>query len=486
MAVTVSRTIAGEARRTTRSCRHHPAAANISSGRLEREREKRCDPGKRVASSVAMSLSTGVTTSESKSEGERAVRPAFRPPKKRPVGKLLLLFLVLVAIGAAVARRMQPKAIVASPVVRGVAVEAVYATGTVEALDRVTVKAKVTGSIVELKVREGDKVKKGDLLARIDSPTLKFDLAKGQADLWAASKQAQKNGPQVEALDAQANATKASLKIAREDRDRVAKLVASGTSTQVDLDKASTQVATLEAQLASQEAQKKALQIDLGARASGAGASVDALAAKLLDTELRSPIDGIVLSRSVDPGETVMINQAIVRVGDVTTLVLECSIDEADIGKVKIEQSAAVSLYAFPGKTFKGTVFEILPDADRAKKSFLTRVRVLDAPVGMRSGMTAEVNVVVAERPGSLLAPTEAIDEAGYAWVVKDGRAEKRKLEIGVRDMLRVEVLSGVSEGEHVAVTGIAELTPGARVHETVKPQDLAAPPKQTSQKQGI
>ncbi|MGZ3450196.1 MAG: efflux RND transporter periplasmic adaptor subunit [Polyangiales bacterium] len=431
-----------------------------------------------------MSLSAGVTTT-SASNG-KPVRPAFRPPKKRPIGKILLVFLVLVAIGAGVAKKMEPKAVVAMPVVRGVAVEAVYATGTVEALDRVSVKAKVAGSILELKVREGDKVKKGDLLARIDSPTLKFDLVKGQADLWAASKQAQKNGPQIEALDAQANATKASLKIAREDRDRLTKLVAAGTSTQVELDKATTQVATLEAQLASQEAQKKALQIDLGARASGAGASVDALAARLADTELRSPLDGIVLSRSVDPGETVMINQPIVRVGDVTTLVLECSIDEADIGKVKVDQHAAVSLYAFPGKTFKGLVFEILPDADRAKKSFLTRVRVLDAPDGMRSGMTAEVNVVVAERPGSLLAPTEAIDEAGYAWVIKDGRAEKRKLQIGVRDMLRVEVLSGIAEGEHVAVTGIAELTPGGRVAETVKPQDLAAPPKQTSQKQGI
>jgi HlyD family secretion protein len=433
-----------------------------------------------------MSLSTGVTTSDGGPEAARPVRPAFRPPKKRPIGKILFLFLVLVAVGAVVAKKMAPKPIVASPVVRGVAVEAVYATGTVEALDRVTVKAKVAGSIIELKVREGDKVKKGDLLARIDSPTLKFDLVKGQADLWAASKQASNNGPQIEALDAQANATKASLKIAKEDRDRIAKLVTSGTSTQVDLDKATTLVATLEAQLASQEAQKKALQIDLGARASGAGATASALAARLADTELRSPLDGIVLSRSVDPGETVMVNQAIVRVGDVGTLVLECSIDEADIGKVKVDQSAAVSLYAFAGKTFKGTVFEILPDADRAKKSFLTRVKVLDAPAGMRSGMTAEVNVVVAERPGALLAPTEAIDEAGYAWVVSNGRVEKRKLQIGVRDMLRVEVLSGIAEGEQVAVSGLDGLTPGARVSATIKPQDLAAPPKQTSQKQGI
>lgn len=413
-------------------------------------------------------------------------RPAFRRPKRRHLGRVLFLFVVLVALGAVVARRMQPKAVTVSPVVRGVAVEAVYATGTVEALDRVTVKAKVAGSIADLLVREGDHVKKGDLLAKVDSPTLKFDLAKGQSELWAASKQAQKNGPQIEALEAQAKATEASLKIAREDRDRLIKLVAAGTSTQVELDKANTQVATLEAQLAAQQAQKKALQIDLGAKASGAGASVDALAARLADTEVRSPLDGVVLGRSVDPGEVVNVNQALFKVGDIQKLVLECSIDEADIAKVKVGAKAAVSLYAFAGKSFKGEVFEILPDADRTKKSFLTRVRVLDAPAGMRSGMSAEVNVIVAERPASLLAPAESLDSEGYVWVIKDGRAERRKVDVGVRDMLRVEIKGGLTEGEQVAIAGIDALKPGVRVNATVKPQDLSAAPPQQSQKSSL
>lgn len=431
-----------------------------------------------------MSISTRVENeppmadvSEERPAPKVAARPTFRPPRKLPVGRIAFLLVALAGGGALVAKRMQPKAVTTTPIVRGVAVEAVYATGTVEAFDRVVVKPKLAGSIAELKVREGARVKKGDLLATIDSPTLKFELAKGKADLWAASSQAGTASPQLAALDAQMKATSALLASAKDDRDRLQKLVQQGTATQVELDKATTQVANLEAQLAAQKAQQASMKIDLGARATGANAAVDSLAARLADTEVRSPLDGVVLGRMVDPGEVVMVNQPLFRIGNTDDLVLECSIDEADVAKVAIGSRAAVSLYAFSGKVFKATVFEILPDADRAKKSFLAKLRLVDAPAGLRSGMSAEVNVIVAERPGSLLAPADAIDASGYAWVAKDGRAERRKLTIGARDMLRVEILAGVSEGEQVVVGGGDTLQPGTKVSPTEKAPDLTAPP---------
>ncbi len=424
-----------------------------------------------------------ITTQRAENELEQSapprpvvVRPAFRPPKKRPIGRIVALLVVLAVAGGVAVKRMQPKPVTTTPIVRGTAVEAVYATGTLEAYDRVVVKAKVTGSVGALEVREGARVKKGDLLATIDSPTLKFELAKGKTDLWAASSQANQAGPQLAALRAQQKATEALLKAARDDRDRIAKLVTTGTATQVELDKATTNVANLEAQLAAQQAQEKSVTIDLGARASGAGAAVDSIAARLADLRVISPIEGVVLGRSVEPGEVVMINQPLFRVGNTNDLVLECAIDEADIAKVSPGKTAAVSLYAFPGKTFRAQVFEILPDADRAKKSFLTKLRISDPPPGLRSGMSAEVNVIVAERPGSLLAPADAIDASGFAWIARDGRAEKRKLTIGVRDMLRVEVLAGVSEGEQLVISGAELLAPGTRVKLTEKAPDLTAP----------
>lgn len=414
-------------------------------------------------------------------EKESNARTPFRPKRRRLFGRFVAALVVLGIVAFVASRRFAPKAVSVSPVTRGTVVDAVYATGTVEPLDRAVVKAKVGGSIVELKVREGDPVKKGDVLALIDSPTLRFDLERGRTDLRAAKRQAGTDAPQIAALEAQARATEAQLRVAREDRDRVQRLANAGSVARAELDRANGEVATLEGQLASQVAQRRSLSIDLGARASGASVSVESLAARLSDTVVRAPLDGVVLSRSVDVGEFVAAGQAIFRVGDISNLVLECQLDEADIAKVVVGSKAAVTMYAFADRVFHGEVFDIFPDADRATKSFLTKVRLTDAPEGMRSGMSAEVNVILTRHEGALVGPAEAVDATGHVWLVRNGRAEKRVLEIGLRDQLRVEIVSGAHEGDALVVAGADALSEGARVNATVKAiEPKAAAPSHT------
>ncbi len=375
--------------------------------------------------------------------------------------------------------QLRPRPVVVTPVVRGTAIDAVYATATVEAFDRVTVKAKLAGAIRALEVREGSTVRKGDLLAVIDSPALRHQLEKGKVDRWAAELQAAPASPQLAMIEAQVRMTEASLKNAREERDRLRKLAASGAATRADLDRAENNHAVLEAQLDSQRAQARSLRIELTARSSGSKAAVSELAARLADAEVRAPIGGVVLVRLVEPGEVVPQNGPLFRIGDVSKLVLECAVDEADIGRLTVGKRAAVSLYAFPRQVFRGEVFEILPDADRAKKSFLVKVRLLDAPAGLRSGMSGEVNLLVDEHGGALLAPAEAFDGANAVWVVRSGRVERRTPEIGVRDMLRVEVRSGLEEGDPVVVSGMEGLQAGARVTVTVQAANpKAVPPR--------
>ena len=412
----------------------------------------------------------------------RAARPQFRAPKRRRMGRIAIVVLALAIVGVVAWLRLRAKPVTTSDVARGTDIDAVYATGTVEARDRVTVKAKVAGSIATLIKREGDRVSKNDLLATVDSPTLKYELEKGKAESWAASQQAGASSPQLAALEMQMKATQADLQMAKDDRDRLAKLVAAGSATQADLDRASSKVSGLEAQLAAQDAQRKSLKIDLLAKASGSTAAVGELAAKLADAEVHSPLDGVVLQRFIELGEVVPVNGALFKVGNVDDLVLECSVDEADIGRVTLGKKAAVALYAFPKLAFHGSVVQVLPDADREKKAFLVKVKLEDAPAGMRSGMTAEVNLVVDEHPNALLAPAEAIDAQGNAWVVKDGRAHKVHVKTGVRDMLRVEVLEGLSEGDHLVVSGGDVLSENARVAETFGAQSKdTAQPKPTT-----
>ena len=400
----------------------------------------------------------------------------FRPKKRgRGLGWIVAAVLGLAVVGFLLTKRYAPKDVTVSPVVRGTAIDAVYATGTVESFERAIVKARVAGTITDFKVREGDRVKKGDLLASIDSPVLQFDLQRGKSDMRAANSQAGANAPQVEALEAQTRATDAQLGVARTDRDRVQRLADTGSVTRAELDRANAQVSTLEAQLAAQKAQRRSLVIDLGARASGASVTVDSLAAKVADTEVRASLDGVVLSRSVETGELVSAGQQILRIGDIGDLILECQLDEADVAKVHVGSRAAVSLYAFPERVVQGEVFDVFPDADRTRKSFLTKVRLQNGPDGLRSGMSAEVNVILGEHANVLLGPAEAIDASGEAWVVKDGRAEKRVLVTGLRDLLRVEIVSGAAENETLVVAGSEALSPGARVRATLKPIDPRA-----------
>jgi multidrug efflux pump subunit AcrA (membrane-fusion protein) len=402
---------------------------------------------------------------------------------------LVVALIALVIAGVVVRKRFAPLPVTVSAVVRGKAIDAVYATGTVEADDRVNVKAKTNGSLLEILVREGDRVKKGDLLARIDNPAVAFDLKRGQGDLAAANAQAGASAPQVAALAAQAKAIAADLDLAKGDLARSDSLGKSGSISTAEVDRARSRVAQLEAQLAANEAQQRALRIDLSANAARQAAQVQSLSTRVLDTEVRAPLDGVVLAKNVELGEVVAINQTLFKVGTIDRLVLEVSVDEADVGRVREPSkqggndgaSCAVSLYAFPKEVFKGRVIEVLPDANRERKSFLAKVRLDAPPKGLKSGMSAEVNIVSSEKEGVLLAPTEAeID--GFVWLVESGHAHKQKVKIGIRDLLRVELTEGVNEGQLVVIEGQDKLKDDASVAPTERKLDKDAPIPDKSQ----
>jgi HlyD family secretion protein len=411
-------------------------------------------------------------------------RPSFLRANLRAI---LVVIVLLGVAGAIVMKRLQPLPAAVTPVVRGKAVDAVYATGTVEADDRVNVKAKTSGSVAEILVKEGQPVKKGDLLARLDNPVVTFDLKRGQADLSAANAQAGPAAPQLAAQRAQADAIKGDLATARADLGRTEALVKGGSVAEADLDRARSRVTQLEGQLAANEAQQRALRIDLDANAQRQQAAVQSLASRVTDTEVRAPLDGVVLAKSIEIGEVVAINQTLFKVGDTRHLILEVSVDEADVARVKdgaagtTASPAAVSLYAFPREVFRGQVFDVLPDANRDRKAFLVKVRLSKPPAGLRSGMSAEVNIIAREEEGVLLAPSEA-ETDGNVWVVKGGRAHKQPVTVGIRDLLRVQILSGLGEGEEVVVEGQDKLSEGARVATTLRAADKLKPLPDASQ----
>jgi HlyD family secretion protein len=401
--------------------------------------------------------------------------------------RIVPLLVLAILVASFVLSKTKPRAVVASRIVRGKAVDAVYATGTVEAEDRVEVKAKTSGSIVEILVKEGAVVAKGALIARIDNPVVSFDLVRGQADLSAASAHSGENAPQLAALKGQWQATHASLENARNDLARVQKLVEARSVSAAEGDRAVARVAELEGQLAANEAQQRALRIDLSANAARQLANVQSLSSRVKDTEVRAPIAGVVLAKRVEIGEVVGVNQPLFRIGNIDRLVMEVSVDEADIARVhegtdgSAASTAAVTLYAFPRQVFRGRVFEILPDANRDRKAFLAKVRLDAPPDGLRSGMSAEVNIIAAERDAALLAPMEAISE-GAVWLAQDGRVRRSAVKVGLKDLLRAEILEGAAEGDLVLVSGQDKVSEGSRVMVTLREPDKAQPMPDASQ----
>lgn len=358
-------------------------------------------------------------------------------------------------------RRSRPVEVMVEQVVRGRVIEAVYATGTVEPLERAVVKARLSEQVEQVAVREGDAVAAGQLLARIEAPVRQYALTQTQTQLTKARQQAGPRSPQLAALEAQERALSSQLELARLDLSRTEQLFARTAITQQELDSARYRVTQLEAQAQAASAQLASTRLELGAAAAQLAAQVKSLATEVDAGAVRSPISGLVLRRDIEPGEVVAQNQTLFEIADVSLLHIELKVDEADIARVRdgrepggTPSEVALSFFAFPGRAFPGKVTQILPEPDRQRRSYTVKVQ-LDAPLeGLRTGMTAEANIVVARKEQALLLPAEALD-GDSAWFVEKGRAVRRPVRVGLRDLTRVELETGAEPGA-LAILGAA------------------------------
>lgn len=370
------------------------------------------------------------------------------------------------AVAAFLALRLRPVAVVVAPITRGRAVEAIYATGTVEPVERVVVKAQVSEHVAALLAREGAAVEPGQLLARIESPVRDLALSQAETQLGRARTQAGTRSPQLGALEAQARALRSELELARLELGRDEALLPQGATTKGQIDAARARVTQLEAQVHAADEAVRSARVDLAATRDQLERQVRSLAVEADEGAVRSPIKGVVLRREVELGEVVAMNQALFEVADTSHLVVELHVDEADIARVRdgAEPTAvALSFYAFPGRAFAGKVVEILPEPDRIRRAYTVRVRLDEEVDGLRVGMSAEANLIVRHKEGVLLVPIEALDGDG-AWVLEGGRAARRVVTIGIRDLTHAEV-DGLAEGAVAIIDAKArKLVVGARV----------------------
>jgi RND family efflux transporter MFP subunit len=356
--------------------------------------------------------------------------------------------LVLVVAAAAAFLLMRPRAIevtVGEATVSGGAATAgggITANGYVVARTKASVSAEIPGRLAYLGVAEGSRVRKGQVIARLENEDYAAAVAAARAT--------------VELTDVQ-------LAQARRDLERARALLERNVLAQAEFESAETRERALEAQLGSERARLAVAQ------------------ASLENTNVRAPFDGTVLRKDAEVGEIVapssagggLTRTAIVTMADLATLEVEVDVNEAYIAQVRNGQPARVTLDAYTDTSFAGKVRQVVPTADRTKATVLVKVSILDRDPRILPEMAAKVlfengDAAPAAAPARrVTVPAAAVVGEGAAarvWVVDGNRVSGRAVEVGRATGDRVEIRGGLAGGERVVVGPPAGLAEGAKV----------------------
>jgi HlyD family secretion protein len=301
---------------------------------------------------------------------------------------------------------------------RGSLTAAVSATGTVNPVTQVQVGSQVSGQVKELYVDFNSEVKKNQIIAKIDSEAFQLRVNQAMADLEAARATVLSQRANVASLQAEASRAKVNVGEAERDFQRNKGLFDKGFVSAAALDKsqagfeaAREQVNAAQAQLAAGNAQVTNVQSLVKQRESQlAQARVD-----LERTTIRAPVDGIVVKKSVEPGQTVAASlqapELFVIAQDLRRMQVDTSIDEAEVGRVREGQAATFTVDSFPGRTFRGTVGQVRKAA-LVVQNVVTYTAVISTSnpnLELFPGMTANVRIVTDTRDNVLKVPNSAL-----------------------------------------------------------------------------
>ncbi|MFQ5583406.1 MAG: efflux RND transporter periplasmic adaptor subunit [Calditrichia bacterium] len=314
---------------------------------------------------------------------------------------------------------------------RGTFQVSVSANGIVKPIDRIEIKSKASGEIVELPVEVGDYVKKGQLIARLD-----------QRDEKAAVEQARAN------LDI----AKAELKQAQKTYDRRNKLYQSDLLSEEERDQIELSLAVAKGKLVQ------------------ASSALERAEERLSESIVRAPIDGIILQKYVEEGQIIASGVSnvgggspIVDIADMSSVYVEAGIDEIDIGRVEVGQPVKVTAEAYPQLEFEGKIVRIAPEAkiEQNVTLFDVIIEVANPEGKLKSGMNTAIEITILKKENVLLIPTIALMQPKQAKVkpkfqmvlLKEGdHFRKQKVKVGVSNFKQVEIVSGLEEGDILGV----------------------------------
>jgi RND family efflux transporter MFP subunit len=316
------------------------------------------------------------------------------------------------------------------------------ASGYVVAQRKAAVASKGTGRLVYLGVEEGDRVKKGQIIARIEDEDVKANLDQAQENLRT--------------YEAEFNDAQQSL-------ERQRNLLAQNLASQADFDAA--------------EFRYKRVVASIGS----AKAAVDAAEVAVENTRIRAPFDGTVILKHADVGEVVApfgaasnARGAVVTIADMASLEVETDVSESNIERISPKQPCEIVLDAYPDHRYQGYVSKIVPTADRAKATVMTKVKFLSYDSRVLPEMSAKVTFLskaldasTAVAKSAIALPATAVanrDGKPVVFVVRDGRATEIPVVVGERIGQEVVIKAGISGGEKVIAVVNDQIKDGVKV----------------------
>jgi membrane fusion protein (multidrug efflux system) len=297
-------------------------------------------------------------------------------------------------------------------------VDAIVATGGIEAMQQIALRPDVDGRVVELLFREGQQVSSGTPLVKIDDAELVAQVERARAD----------------------------RDLARQALERTRQLVADRAAATADLERA--------------EATQRVAQ-----------ASLDLLELRLSRTVVRAPFTGVIGQRRVSVGDYVTSQRELLMLQTVSPVRAVFNVPERYAASLRPGQTVTFRVAALPGRDFEGRVDFVDPAVTLPARTITVKAVAANAGGVLQPGMFVEVRLATEVRPNAVIIPEEAIAPAAggaFAWVVSDGKVTRRELDLGVRTPGFVEVRSGVEADEQVVVGGLDRLFEGAGVNPTV------------------
>ncbi|MGB4118099.1 MAG: efflux RND transporter periplasmic adaptor subunit [Polaromonas sp.] len=369
----------------------------------------------------------------------------------------------------------------------GELVQSVVASGRVISPQRVTVALQGSGRVQRVAVAEGQVVEAGQLLIELDNSDSRASLAQANAATAQAEAKLRQLGelaqPQASQALAQAQATALQ---ARKTLDRNRDLVARGFVSQAAVDDAQRAVDVAASQVASAQAQVKtntvggsdSLALQAALRQAQAGQQ---LARARLDQGLvYAPTSGVLISRSVEVGDIVQPGKALMVLAASGQSQILIQIDEKNLSKIALGQTAYASADAFPKERFDAVVAYINPGVDATRGSVEVKLNIAKPPAYLRQDMTVSVDIETARRTATVVIPASTLEDATtdkpWVLVVRGKHAVKQFVTLGLLGDTRVEVLRGIAKGESVIPKSKLGVKTGQRVRAAVQAEPTQGP----------